>query len=128
MENNKAVIEKRLKDLISTKLQEIRKTNGQSLEKMAQALDLNYTVLFHLISGRYVPRLTTLLQISEFYKIPMEYWFKDLSPKEKSTLIKNASHTALVKNFDKLDEAMQAAVLKIVRKLNIKEKKHRFSD
>ena len=127
MENNKIVIEKRLKDLISARLQEIRKTNGLSLEKMAQALDLNYTVLFHLISGRYVPRLTTLFQISEFYNIPMEYWFKDLSSKEKSTLIKNTSHATLIKNFDKLDEAMQTAVLKIVRKLNIKEKKHKFS-
>ncbi|GBR72886.1 putative transcriptional regulators [Candidatus Termititenax aidoneus] len=125
---NKTTVEKRLKTLISTKLQEIREAaGGQSLEKMAEQLNLNYTVLFHIYSGKYLPRLTTLTQILDFYNLPIEIFFKDLTNKDKATLAKNASHATLISDFDKLDKPMQASILKIVRKLNLKEKKHRYS-
>jgi transcriptional regulator with XRE-family HTH domain len=124
---DKSAIEKRLKSLVSTKLKQLRETSGESLEKMAEALDLDYSVLFHIYSGKYLPRLTTLFQISEFYNIKMADWFKELDARSQAILNKKSIEFNLLSNFQKLDGPMQTAVLKILQKLNIKERRHRYS-
>ncbi|MDR1996898.1 MAG: helix-turn-helix transcriptional regulator [Candidatus Margulisbacteria bacterium] len=118
-------VEKKLKSLISTKLQQIRKGSGDSLEKMAEALSLDYSVFYHLYKGAYLPRLTTLWRISRFYNIPIEDWFKELDFAQKAAPDHHSLEFSVLHNFRQLDATTKDIFAKILQRYNIKERKHR---
>jgi transcriptional regulator with XRE-family HTH domain len=116
-------IEKKLKALISTKLQQIKKDSGASLEKMAESLSLDYSVFYHLYAGDYLPRLTTLWQISRIYDIPIEDWFKELDFAKKAKQNKNSLEFSVLHNFRQLDDTTKSVFAKILQRYNIRERK-----
>jgi transcriptional regulator with XRE-family HTH domain len=116
-------IEKKLKALISTKLQQIKKDSGVSLEKMAETLSLDYSVFYHLYTGAYLPRLTTLWQISKIYNIPIEDWFKDLDFAKKAKPDKNSLEFSVLYNFRQLDDTARTVFAKILQRYNLRERK-----
>jgi DNA-binding XRE family transcriptional regulator len=120
-------IEKKLKSLISTKLQQIKKDSDVSLEKMAESLSLDYSVFYHLYKGAYLPRLTTLWQISRIYNIPIEDWFKELDFAKKAKLNKNSLEFSVLHNFRQLDDTTKAVFAKILQRYNIRERKSKIS-
>ncbi|MDR1114380.1 MAG: hypothetical protein LBL50_04750 [Candidatus Margulisbacteria bacterium] len=120
-------IEKKLKALISTKLQQIKKDSGDSLEKMAEALSLDYSVFYHLYKGTYLPRLTTLWQISRIYNIPIEDWFKELDFTKKAKQDKHSLEFSVLHNFRQLDDAAKNVFAKILQRYNIRERKSKTS-
>ncbi|GBR77165.1 helix-turn-helix XRE-family transcriptional regulators, partial [Candidatus Termititenax persephonae] len=113
-------IEKKLKSLISAKLQQIRHGNGETLEKMAETLSLDYSVFYHLYKGSYLPRLTTLWQISKIYNIPVEDWFKELDFEKKVKADKNSLEFSLLHNFRKLDVKTKSVFAKILQRYTAK--------
>ena len=118
-------VEKKLKSLISTKLQQIRKSRGDSLEKMAESLSLDYSVFYHLYNGDYLPRLTTLWQISKSYNIPIEDWFKELDFTKRAGQDKSSLEFSVLHNFRQLDETTKDVFAKILQRYNIKERRRK---
>ena len=111
-------IDRELKALISAKLKQIRKDSDHSIEKMAAEIGLEYTAFYNIYNGRNLPRLLTLIQISQTYNIPLDFWFKDLGSagkEEKETpLLSNPQHDIL-RVFAKLDDNTKNVVLNILK-------------
>jgi transcriptional regulator with XRE-family HTH domain len=115
--------EKELKTCISTKLQQIRRANGYSIEKMAETLSLDYSVFYHILNGTYLPRLTTLWQISKIYNIPLADWFGNVTFEQKTVSDKKSLEFSVLHNFRKLDNPTKVLVAKIIRRFTSKKTK-----
>ena len=115
---DKARMEKELKTLISGKLKQIRKDSGHSIEKMAVEIGLDYSSFYKVYSGKNLPRLVTLFQISHVYGIPVEFWFKTLqkyTSNEKENVEQKIREFDILQVFDKLDVNISEVILKLLK-------------
>ena len=122
----KDTLEQELKTLICNELNRIRKEQNITIEQMSEQTSLDYTSLFRICSGRYVPKLTSLIKICQAYNIPLSYFFRDvdkLPDKEKTELQKQASEASILRSFYKLDENLRNAILELIRGYNSKKHK-----
>jgi transcriptional regulator with XRE-family HTH domain len=115
---DKSNLEKELKILISSKLKQIRKQSGNTIEQMAEEIGIEYTNFWNLYSGVNLPRLTTLFQMSKTYDFPINYWFEGLeklTAEEKSAARKKTKLANMLNVYQRLDENTQDVVLKILK-------------
>ena len=118
-------IESELKDLISSKLKEIKEQTGKTLEEMADEVSLEFSVFYNLYNGVHAPRLTTLFKISRVYDLPIDFWFSKFSKlTDKTNVRKNAKHSSLVNIYKKLDNTSQDLVLDMLKGL-VKRRKRK---
>ncbi|MDR1997127.1 MAG: helix-turn-helix transcriptional regulator [Candidatus Margulisbacteria bacterium] len=116
---DRAIIEQELKAVISGKLKQIRADNDHSIEKMAEETDLEYTAFYNIYSGRNLPRLPTLIQISQTYAIPMEFWFRNITelkpPEKKENIHRSGLELDILRVFARLDAVTRDVILKILK-------------
>ncbi|MDR1453000.1 MAG: helix-turn-helix domain-containing protein [Candidatus Margulisbacteria bacterium] len=123
---DKSNLEKELKILISSKLKQIRKQSGNTIEQMAEEIGIEYTNFWNLYSGVNLPRLSTLFQLSKTYNFPIGYWFEGLEKltvKEKAAARQKTKLANLLNVYQKLDENTQDVVLNIL-KSHARRRKH----
>jgi transcriptional regulator with XRE-family HTH domain len=115
---DESVLEKELKTLISKKLKQIRKENGNSLEKMAESFDLDYSVFYNIYTGLYLPRLTTLVRISTAYGVPLDFWIKGsekISTRDQEKFQKKFIDFDLLQVFHRLEDEAKPVLLRILK-------------
>lgn len=111
-------IETELKSLISSKLKEIKKQTGKTLEELADDVSLEFSVFYNLYNGVHVPRLTTLFQISKAYDLPIDFWFSKFSKlTDKTNLHQQVKYSDLLNAYKKLDNTSQDLVLDMLKGL-----------
>jgi transcriptional regulator with XRE-family HTH domain len=122
---DKRSLEKELKTLISSKLRQIRKQSGQTLEEMAYEAELDFSVFYNIYNGIHIPHLTTLFQISNVYGVPIEFWFKTLKSgdKENQDLQRKNNERGLLQAYNKLNDGAKSVVLDMLRSY-AKRRKH----
>jgi transcriptional regulator with XRE-family HTH domain len=122
---DKSNLEKELKNLISSKLQQIRRQSGQTLEEMAYEAELDFSVFYNIYNGIHIPRLTTLFQISNVYGVPVEFWFKTLKTgdKENLDLQQKTNERDLLRAYNKLDAGARSVILGMLKSY-AKKRKH----
>jgi transcriptional regulator with XRE-family HTH domain len=92
---DRSSLEKELKLAISRELKRLRRQDDCSLERMAEKVGLEYSSLYNIYSGRNLPQLTTLIQISQTYNIPIDFWFKNI---KQLVVRKKENHPAAPRN------------------------------
>ena len=123
---DKTKIEQELRALISSKLKEIRKKSGNTIEAMSEEIGIQYTNFWNVYSGANLPRLSTLAQISRTYNLPISYWFEDMdkiSPKRQAEVQKKTKTVDMLTTYEKLDENTQEVILKILKSY-VNKRKH----
>jgi transcriptional regulator with XRE-family HTH domain len=99
-----------LKKLFSRKLALLRETSAQTMEAVAESLDMDVSAYYMLLSGKRLPHIKTLLRLNRKYGVTMDWWFKELQ--ETSS---NKTNTRI--------EAIAAETLNNLRKLDSKGQK-----
>jgi transcriptional regulator with XRE-family HTH domain len=118
---DQAITDKDIKKLLSKKLEQLRKKTGKTIEDTAMDLSLDYSLYFHLLRGKRLPRLTTLLNINACYGLTLDWWFKELvkpAPSSKVQLDKKIAEFQLLNSFNKLDHKCQRLILKMFGNLS----------
>jgi len=121
----KKELEKELKQLISDKLQQLRKANNFTIEQLAEKLSIDYSVMHNIITGTRLPRITTLYHISKTLNISLDDWFKNINFEKKANLDKNNVDFVMLYNFKKLDNSSKDFVIKVLQGLNAQSKKQK---
>ena len=120
------ILENNLKALISKKLRRLRENSGETLEKTADFLDLNYSQYYRLLQGTQLPHLATLIKINQAYGLDMNWWFKDLaefsSTGVKVDVAQKAAEKDLLNNFYKLDGQARKNLQKLLKSMLKKHK------
>jgi len=122
---DKKAIEKELKASISGKLKHLRTKIDISLEQFAETVNMDFSSFHQVYSGKTLPRLSTLWQISSLYDIPIQDWFKDLDEKNKIILNNKGLNVLMLQNFNKLQQSEKEFLVKLLVKVNVKSRKHK---
>ena len=122
---DKKTIEKDLKAAISSKLKQLRTKIDISLEQFAETVNMDFSSFHQIYSGKTLPRLSTLWQISVLYNVPIQNWFKDLDEKHKTVLNNKGLGVFMLHNFNKLQQNEKEFLVKLLVKANTKTRKHK---
>lgn len=122
---DKKIIERDLKIAISNKLKQLRTKIDISLEQFAEICGMDFSSFHQIYSGKTLPRLSTLWQISHLYDLPIQDWFKDLNNKNKTCLNNKGLNMLLLHNFNKLQQGEKEFLVKLLIKANSKIRKHK---
>ena len=87
------------KKLLGKRIKELRKINGLTQEKLAEAINIETTSLSGIESGRHFPSLPTLERIAESLNVEIKTLF-DFNHHKSIEQIK----LDIVNNIDKLDD------------------------
>jgi transcriptional regulator with XRE-family HTH domain len=125
MNNDKHITDRDLKDLLSRKLNLLRKKSGKTLEETCAFLNLDYTQYHKLCHGVHFPHILTLLNINKAYGLDMNWWFSELDnlPSKREEKIKNNVNEAnIINNYRKLDSKTKNVIVNLLKNL-VKEQK-----
>ena len=70
---------------LSEKLYELRKKSGLSQEQLAEQLDVSRQAISKWESGKAVPESNTLISISKFFNVTLDYLMKEDAPAASET-------------------------------------------
>ncbi|MDR1998089.1 MAG: helix-turn-helix domain-containing protein [Candidatus Margulisbacteria bacterium] len=115
-----------LKLLISRKLRLLREKSKKTLENTAEDLNLDYAQYCRMLKGNSLPHLVTLANISKFYNLDINWWFKGLEERapDKARIYEKAVEFELASSFKKLDMQTKEIILGMINNLTRKRKKY----
>jgi transcriptional regulator with XRE-family HTH domain len=107
-----------LKQVISKKLEMLRKQSGLTMERTAHDLEMDTSEYFRILKGQRVPLLRSMLRFSRKYGVSMDWWFKDIELPQKSIEpVKNPVEYQIFKILKGLDAKKQKIALTTLKAL-----------
>ena len=113
-----------LKQIISKKLEMMRRQSGLTMERTAHDLEMDTSEYFRILKGQRVPLLRSMLRFSRKYNISMDWWFEDIKlPQKQMEPVKNPLEYQVFKILKGLNAKGQKIALAMLKALtkNLKD-------
>jgi transcriptional regulator with XRE-family HTH domain len=107
-----------LKQIISKKLEMLRKQSGLTMERTAHDLEMDTSEYFRILKGQRVPLLRSMIRFSRKYNVSLDWWFEDLKlPQKQIEPVKNPLEYQVFKILKGLDAKGQKIALATLKAL-----------
>jgi transcriptional regulator with XRE-family HTH domain len=113
-----------LKQIISKKLEMLRRQSGLTMERTAHDLEMDTSEYFRILKGQRVPLLRSMIRFSRKYAVSLDWWFEDIKlPQKQNEPVKDPLEYQVFKILKGLDTKGRKITLDTLKALTKNLKK-----